>query len=457
MKLIQYLIEQNIDKIKIVIITGRKNGKDSNDLYRTAKRFKEACDERKIECYVAFSDDGYIARKNGKVYIHNIDDENGFEINSSNTVAIIRGTTGKRKSSLDLISQLERHNIFCVNSRRTMEECSDKYRTALIMADAKIPTPKTAIILGPDGIDVALKKIGKKFPVVLKTLTGSKGIGVFVAESNEGLKSTLQAIWKINPDIEIIMQTYLDADYDIRVHVLGDKVIAAMKRFKIKKDFRSNYSLGGKIEKVDLTEEQEKIAINAAQAVGAVWAGVDIITNKKDKKNYVIEINSSPGTEGIEKATRKDIVSKVINFVLNKNNWKRPATECGYLEVVKVEEIGEMDAKLDTGNGSYCVIHADEYEVDGDKVNWRIGKREFSHKIEGIKTINVGGIETKKEDRPVLSLKVTFNNETYDMKFTLSNRKGFSTPILLNRKFLRLANLSVNSAKKYVLTTKKSV
>ncbi|HRR50088.1 MAG TPA: RimK/LysX family protein, partial [Bacteroidales bacterium] len=253
------------------------------------------------------------------------------------------------------------------------------------------------------------------------------------------------------------MQTYLDADYDIRVHVLGDKVIAAMKRFKIKKDFRSNYSLGGKIEKVDLTEEQEKIAINAAQAVGAVWAGVDIITNKKDKKNYVIEINSSPGTEGIEKATRKDIVSKVINFVLNKNNWKRPATECGYLEVVKVEEIGEMDAKLDTGNGSYCVIHADEYEVDGDKVNWRIGKREFSHKIEGIKTINVGGIETKKEDRPVLSLKVTFNNETYDMKFTLSNRKGFSTPILLNRKFLRLANLSVNSAKKYVLTTKKSV
>ncbi|HRR49662.1 MAG TPA: hypothetical protein P5293_06900, partial [Bacteroidales bacterium] len=181
MKLIQYLIEQNIDKIKIVIITGRKNGKDSNDLYRTAKRFKEACDERKIECYVAFSDDGYIARKNGKVYIHNIDDENGFEINSSNTVAIIRGTTGKRKSSLDLISQLERHNIFCVNSRRTMEECSDKYRTALIMADAKIPTPKTAIILGPDGIDVALKKIGKKFPVVLKTLTGSKGIGVFVA------------------------------------------------------------------------------------------------------------------------------------------------------------------------------------------------------------------------------------------------------------------------------------
>jgi len=451
---LDYLVEQNVDKIRLVIITGKKNDDDDSDLYKTAGRFRDICKERKIDSYVAFSENAYIKREKGKVFIHNIDDSEGFEIHSSNTVVIVRGMTGKRKSSLDLLSQLERHNIFCVNGRRTMEECSDKYRTALIMADAGIPTPKTAIVLGTNGIDVAHKKVGGKFPVVLKTLTGSKGIGVFVAESDEGLKSTLQAIWKINPDIEIIMQAYLDADYDVRVHVLGDEVIASMKRFKIKKDFRSNYSLGGKIEKIDITEEQEEIALDAAKAVGAVWCGVDLITNKKDKKNYVIEINSSPGTEGIEKATKKDIVSKVVNYVANKNNWKRPAMECGYLEKIKIEGFGELDAKLDTGNGSYCVIHADEYDIDKDTVTWRVGKKEYSHKMEGIKKVNVGGIETKTEDRPVFWMPITFNGDTYDLRFTLSDRNGFSTPVLLNRKFLRLANLSVNPAKTYVLSAK---
>lgn len=452
---IQYLVEQNINKVRIVILTSRKKNGNSEDLYRTAKSIKKLCEKKGIDCYNVFAEDAYIRRESKKLYIHNINDSKGFEISSADTVVIVRGSVGRLQSSLDLLSQLERNGIYCVNYRNTLESCSDKYRTALLLADNDISTPKTAIVTSEKGLEIAFKKMGGKFPVVLKTLTGSKGIGVFISDSWESMRSTLQTIWKINKDVEIVMQEYLDADYDMRVHVLGEKVIAAMKRYKIEKDFRSNYSLGGKVEKFDPTEEEKEIAILAAKAVGAAWAGVDLMRNKKDNKLYVIEVNSSPGTEGIEKATGEPVVEKVIDFVLDKNNWKRPATEAGFIETVKIQGIGEISAKLDTGNGSYCVLHADEIDIKGDKVVWKHDGKTFTNDIETVKKFVVGGVRNEKETRPVIFLNVEFNGDTYEMRFALSDRNGMTTPCLLNRKFIRQANLIINPAKQYVLTIKK--
>jgi hypothetical protein len=294
--------------------------------------------------------------------------------------------------------------------------------------------------------------MGRRFPVILKTLTGSKGVGVFVADSWEGLKSTLQAIWKINHSVEIIMQRFLEADYDLRVHVLGDKVIAAMKRKKIKGDFRSNYSLGGKVEKVELQDDEIELAIAASKAVGATWCGVDIMRNKKDKKLFVLEVNSSPGTEGIEKATGKSVVTKVVNYLLDKRNWSRRPIECGYLETMELEGIGPVEAKLDTGNGSFCVIHAEEYEVDGNKVTWLFNGKEITSELESERTIKVGGLKTGTVDRPVIWLDVKFRGETYRMRFALNYRGDRKTYLLMNRNFIRKANLIINPRRKHVFT-----
>jgi len=453
-----YLIEQNINKIRIVVLSGRKNTTPSGErdiMMKTAKSIKETCDKKKVPCYVAFAEDGYLSRKDGKIRIHNIDDERGFEINAANTVIITRGSVAKSQSSLDLLSQIERNNIFCVNYRSTLEQCSDKYRTSLVLADAGISTPKCTIVNNEKGLEIAFEKMGKKFPIILKTLTGSKGVGVFVADSWEGLKSTLQAIWKIDKHVEIVMQRFIEADGDLRVHVLGNEVIAAMKRKKVKNDFRSNYSLGGEVETVELKDDEKEISIRAAKTVGATWTGVDLMRNKTNDKLFVIEINSSPGTEGITKATKKDIVGMVINFLLDKNNWKKKPVECGYLETLELEGIGEVEAKMDTGNGSFCIIHADEYDIDGDKVTWLFNGKEITSKLKGEKIIKVGGLKSGTVIRPIIWLNVTFRGTTYNMKFALNNRSDKKTYLLMNRNFIRQANLIINPRKKHVFTKKK--
>jgi hypothetical protein len=229
-----------------------------------------------------------------------------------------------------------------------------------------------------------------------------------------------------------------------------------MKRIKVKGDFRANYSLGGKVEKVTLSKEEEELAINASKAVGATWSGVDMMKNKRDGKLYIIEINSSPGTEGIEKATGKSIVEMVINFLLDKKNWKKKPIECGYLETMELKGIGEVEAKLDTGNGSFCVIHAEEYSVDGDTVTWLFNGRTIKSKLEKERTIKIGGMKSGTVDRPVIWMDVKFRNETYTMRFALNNRSDRKTYLLMNRNFIRQANLVINPAKKHVFTGKKA-
>jgi hypothetical protein len=271
-----------------------------------------------------------------------------------------------------------------------------------------------------------------------------------MADSWAGMKSTLQTIWKINPETEILIQEYIDAKFDMRVHVLGNKVIAAMKRYKIEDDFRSNYSLGGKVEKLELTSEQEKIAIEAAKAVGGIWVGVDMM--EEDGKLFVIEINSSPGTDGIEKATKKNITEMVVDYVVDKKNWIKSTTEVGFLEKVSIDGIGSIDAKMDIGNGSYCVIHAEDVKIDGDTVTWKFKGKKMKSKLETTKNFTVGGVRNSVESRPVVRLDITLGDTTYkNIRFTLSNRDDMTTPILLNRMIIRRAGLTINPQKRYVL------
>lgn len=450
----EYLTEAIDKDIRIVVLSGKSNENESG-YFVTAGKIKDMCDQKGIKCFVAFAEQAFLEKSDsGTTRIYNEVGKAGFEIDKIDTVFIVRNSVIRKKVSMDLLSQLERRNMFCINSRESMEICDDKYRTIMRLADAGIPVPLTAIVPDEEAIDVGLKKIGNKFPIIVKTLAGSKGLGVFIIDRIESLKSTLQAIWKINPNTEVLFQEYIDSSYDLRIHVLGNKVVATMKRFKIKKDFRSNYSLGGKVLEVKLTEEQEKIAILSAKVVGAVWTGVDMMVDKSGN-SYIIEVNTSPGTEGIEKATGKSVVKMVLKYALNKKHWQSKPLECGYLETINIEVLGELIAKMDTGNGSYSVIHANKWKVDDGYVTWTNDGKEYEHKFIETKRVKTGGVGEKYEDRPVVELNVVFNGTTYkDVKFTLSNRENMTTPVLMSRGFIKMANLSVNPAKKYAITVK---
>jgi len=447
--------KENVDNdINIILLTNRNESKDDN-LFTTARYISENCKKRNIPYYVLFIEDAYIKRDDsGRYTVHNKDDDKGFEVFSDKTVAISRGSIMQKRSFLNLLSQLERASIFCVNSRLTIESCADKYRTTLRLADAGIPTPKTALLQSMETIDHALEQIGNKFPCVVKTISGSKGVGVFFIESMRSLKSILQVIWKINEDEELLIQEYIESKYDIRVHVLGNEVIGSMKRFVIKNDFRSNYSQGGEVEKVELTEDQEKICIEAAKSVSAIWAGADLIVDKNGN-NYIIEINSSPGTEGINKALGRDITQDILDFVSDKNHWIKVANEIGFKEIIEFDGV-EMIAKFDTGNGSLCVIHSDGYEIDEKKqiVKWKNNGKEFKHKYKKIKEVHVGGLRDYTEKRPVVEIDIKFNGTVFkEVDFALDDRSG-RTPMLINRRFMRKANVMVNPAKSFLVTKK---
>jgi len=321
--------------VNIIILTSRAD--NESNLSYTTKRIVDECIKRKISNYVLFSDDGRLELTEDGGYIaYNIDDKKGFPIHSDNTISMNRGFDLEKFNSRNIISRLEKRSIFCINNRENIEVCADKFRTILRLVDGGISTPKTALIQGIESLDDVIKQIGGKFPYILKTIFGSKGVGVIFVESMSALKSTLQLIWKINKKEELLLQEYINSDFDVRVHVLGDEVIASMKRLKIKGDFRSNYSQGGKVQEYKLSDEEKEVCIKSAKAVGASWAGVDFIV--KNGKIYVLEVNSSPGTEGIEEAIGGDLVGRVVDWAINENNWIKVSKEIGYNEILTIME-----------------------------------------------------------------------------------------------------------------------
>ena len=145
-----------------------------------------------------------------------------------------------------------------------------------------------------------------------------------------------------------------------------------MERQVIEGDFRSNVSQGSKVASYELSDLEIEQCLLASKAVNGVWTAVDFIPSEdpKTKPPYILEVNHSPGTTGIEKATGKNIVKEILqHFEEDKNRLKVPE-QCGYLEVVTVKPFGELVAKFDTGNALYPVLHAEDIKVNGKKITF---------------------------------------------------------------------------------------
>jgi hypothetical protein len=173
--------------------------------------------------------------------------------------------------------------------------------------------------------------------------------------------------------------------------------------------------------------------------------------DKKTKKPFILEVNSSPGTEGISKAIGKPIVGDVLDYIMDKSNWSYSNLEIGYLEQITVPGIGAMIAKFDTGNGARsCTVHADTIEEKGKKLIWTLNGKKFVNDIIGYSDAEVG---RDTHTRPVIEIDLVFNDIMVPgVKVSPVDRTEKSTPFLANRAFMKRMGLIVNPNKAFVVT-----
>ena len=446
-----FITESKEDKYRILVISS-ETAPGKKPFHRTARRFVDEAKRAGHDIYIVQVEGAIITYDNG-YKIFNADDNDGFEIDND-TVAIVRGSVRLKKSYLDLLSQLEKIGVCMVNSRETVEISADKYRTYLKLQDYGLTQPKTVLIPNADTLQQSLESLDSKFPIIMKTLEGSKGVGVLFIESERQIESLVQLLYNQNEDVDLLIQEYIKTDGDIRVIVLGGKVIASMKRDVVEGDFRSNVSQGAKVKEYELTDLEIEQCLLAAKAIDGSWVAVDFIPSKNPKTEppYILEVNHSPGTEGIEKATGDNIVKKVIDFYSNPKNRYAVPSQCGWEEIVTVKPFGDLVAKFDTGNALYPVLHAEDIEVKGNKITFTNGEKTITTKLVGDYVSMTGG---GKDERYLIELEFEFAGSSYGkITFGLDNRDAFNTDVLLNRKTMRMLNVMVNPRRKYIVTTK---
>ncbi len=213
-----------------------------------------------------------------------------------------------------IVRQLEMQGVYSVSSSLAINRSRDKLRSMQVLARAGVGIPKTVVSRNSTDIDDLLEKIGGT-PVIIKLARGTHGNGVVLAETKKAAKSVLQAFYLSDDDgTNILLQEFVEesAGTDIRAFVVGSRVVASMKRQSLDDDFRSNLHKGGQGVAVKLTEEERRMAIRAAKAMGLNIAGVDMMRSKRGP--LVLEVNASPGF-GVEMVTGRDVAGPIIEYV----------------------------------------------------------------------------------------------------------------------------------------------
>lgn len=212
-----------------------------------------------------------------------------------------------------VVRQFELMDVFSPNESQAISRSRDKLRSMQILAREGVGLPVTGFAHATQDIEGLIETVGGA-PLVIKLLEGTQGIGVVLAETYQAAKSVIEAFRGL--DVNILVQEYIKEakGADIRCFVVGEQVIAAMKRQGAEGEFRSNLHRGGNAKKVALSPEELETALRAASAMGLKIAGVDLL--RSNHGPVVMEVNSSPGLEGIEKATGVNVAAKIIDFVV---------------------------------------------------------------------------------------------------------------------------------------------
>ncbi|WP_094228722.1 ATP-grasp domain-containing protein [Methanolobus psychrotolerans] len=212
-----------------------------------------------------------------------------------------------------VIRHLERLGVYVVNSAQCIDTVKDKLYSQQILAENNIPVPKT--MLGKYPIDDSLVEKYLQFPLVVKTLSGSMGKGVFLCDNKSQFNDLMELVYITNPKLNIILQEFIEASRgkDLRVFVVGGRPIACIERSSSDNNFKANFSRGGQVEKFEMSPEIKWLATETAQLFGLEIAGIDLLFDGKHFK--VCEANSSPGFKGIESCCDIDIADEIYNFI----------------------------------------------------------------------------------------------------------------------------------------------
>lgn len=211
-----------------------------------------------------------------------------------------------------VVRQFEMMKVFTTTGSQALVRSRDKLRSLQILSRAGLGMPKTVFTNFSQEVEDIIDSVGGS-PLIIKLLEGTQGVGVVLAPTRNAAESVIQAFHGMKA--RVIVQEFIEESKgsDIRAFIVDGKVVGAMRRKSEEGEFRSNLHRGGSSELVKLSKEERKAALTAANAMGLAVAGVDML--QSDRGPMILEVNSSPGLEGIEKATKQDLAGKIVSYI----------------------------------------------------------------------------------------------------------------------------------------------
>lgn len=211
-----------------------------------------------------------------------------------------------------VVRQFEQMDVFCANSSVGIATSRDKLRCLQVLSKHRLGMPETTFIRDRKDILPAIERVGGA-PVVIKLIEGTQGVGVILAETVKVAEAIIETLQSTKQNVLVQKFVAESKGQDVRAFVVGDKVVAAMRRVALPGEFRSNVHRGGSTEAVEITDEIAQMAIRATQIMGLRIAGVDLL--ESDQGPQIMEVNSSPGLEGIERCTQLDVAGAIVDYI----------------------------------------------------------------------------------------------------------------------------------------------
>jgi ribosomal protein S6--L-glutamate ligase len=476
---------------KLIILTTEPENFVPIELEKAAK---EAGLEVEIlnpdECYISLSEEPYISYKGTKFLAADF--------------CIPRLSEENLEYKIAIANHIEKMGVKILNTGKSLRAASNKVETQILLNNDGIKTPKTAILTSDEQLEHAIEAIGAEFPVIVKTIFGTHGVGVIRADSAPSLRSIVQQLLKAN--VEFMIQEFIKHEESGRIITLGEDVLIAAMRTIPEGDFRSNAHQGAELKPHDPSEKEIEIALKSAKVLGINFAAVDYILSNDEV--IVLEVNGSPGFEAMQKIADFQIAEKIITYI----KGETPEEEEEEAEVVDVDHekavehdkeenkddeakktvtvpdsdpeaqvaepkkdedehkevdvtgqddkvIGTLtsvivkhfndeapiEARVDTG-AHVSSICGQDIKISGNTVSFRFNDTIYKFHLLRMAKIKQADSE-KAEERPVIRVDIVINGETLrNVEFTVNERKHMKYTILLGRQTLAAAGVLVNPA-----------
>lgn len=276
------------------------------------KRLIECFGDEGIECHMIHPNhvDIFISREDRR----SVQVENEYTTIPDFVIPRVGSSTTYYQKAV--FRHLERMGVLFINSSDSIDTVKDKLYTMQILAQNNVPHPKTMLVRNPVDVSYVEKKIG--FPIVVKSLSGTHGKGVYLAKDKKNFSQLMDMMEQFNDRFNILLQEYVSDSHgkDLRIMVVGGKVIGAMKRESQDGDFRANITRGAGAKPVEMDEQMEFLSLESTKLLGLDIGGVDLLYDNGGYK--ICEVNSSPGFSGMEKYTDIKVAEQIVTYVKHK-------------------------------------------------------------------------------------------------------------------------------------------